>query len=155
MLIIGVLRNGLNLIGVSPFVQQVVIGLVIALAVASDTLQAAGNAKNFARTTGGTDRSELELFGRRRRSAANVLNGGNMLTIALLLRRRRAHSALASGSAAKEAKKLGLAVANLQANFFNQIKQSVEAYAKEKGIEVITVDAKGDRPTQVSQIQDL
>jgi ribose transport system substrate-binding protein len=46
-------------------------------------------------------------------------------------------------------------VANLQANFFNQIKQSVEAYAKEKGIEVITVDAKGDSATQVSQVQDL
>lgn len=56
---------------------------------------------------------------------------------------------------AKEAKKIGLAVANLQANFFNQIKQSVEAYGKEKGLEVITVDAKGDAATQVSQIQDL
>src|SRR5581483_6596955 len=30
VLIIGVLRNGLNLMGVSPFVQQVIIGLVIA-----------------------------------------------------------------------------------------------------------------------------
>ena len=56
---------------------------------------------------------------------------------------------------AQEAKKIGLAVANLQADFFNQIKQSVEAYAKEKGIEVITVDAKGDSATQVSQVQDL
>jgi ribose transport system substrate-binding protein len=56
---------------------------------------------------------------------------------------------------AKDAKKIGLAVANLQANFFNQIKQSVEAYGKEKGLEVITVDAKGDSATQVSQIQDL
>ncbi len=34
---IGVLRNGLNLVGVSPFVQQVVIGLVIVLAVALDS----------------------------------------------------------------------------------------------------------------------
>ncbi len=58
-------------------------------------------------------------------------------------------------AAAKEAKKIGLAVANLQADFFNQIKQSVEKYAKEKGIEVITVDAKGDSATQVSQVQDL
>ncbi len=33
---IGVLRNGLNLLGVSPFVQQVVIGVVIVLAVALD-----------------------------------------------------------------------------------------------------------------------
>ena len=56
---------------------------------------------------------------------------------------------------AQEVNRIGLAVANLQANFFNQIKQSVEAYAGEKGIEVITVDARGDSATQVSQVQDL
>ncbi len=39
ILIIGILRNGLNLIGVSPFLQQVVIGVVIALAVAADTFR--------------------------------------------------------------------------------------------------------------------
>lgn len=50
---------------------------------------------------------------------------------------------------------IGLAVANLQADFFNQIKQSVEAQAKTKNVEVITLDAKGDAATQVSQIQDL
>lgn len=37
VLIIGVLRNGLNLLNVSPFVQQVVIGMVIAVAVAAET----------------------------------------------------------------------------------------------------------------------
>lgn len=37
VLTIGVLRNGLNLLGVSPFVQQVVIGLVIVMAVAVDS----------------------------------------------------------------------------------------------------------------------
>lgn len=37
VLTIGVLRNGLNLLGVSPFVQQVVIGGVIILAVAVDS----------------------------------------------------------------------------------------------------------------------
>lgn len=64
--------------------------------------------------------------------------------------------ALTAGAAsAQEVERIGLAVANLQANFFNQIKQSVEAYAGEKGIEVITVDARGDGPTQVNQIQDL
>jgi ribose transport system substrate-binding protein len=61
----------------------------------------------------------------------------------------------AQAAQAKDAKLIGLAVANLQANFFNQIKQSVEAYAGEKGLKVITVDAKGDAATQVSQIQDL
>lgn len=60
------------------------------------------------------------------------------------------------GSAqAAEVKTLGLAVANLQANFFNQIKQSVEAEAAKQNIKVITVDAKGDGPTQVNQVQDL
>lgn len=39
VLIIGVLRNGLNLLGVSPFVQAVVIGAVIALAVAAEALK--------------------------------------------------------------------------------------------------------------------
>lgn len=74
---------------------------------------------------------------------------GMLLTTAAAL-------ALSFGAAeAKDVKKLGLAVANLQANFFNQIKQSVEAEAKAKGIDVVTVDAKGDGPTQVNQIQDL
>lgn len=54
-----------------------------------------------------------------------------------------------------QGKKIGLAVANLQAEFFNMIKQSVEAYGKEKGYTVVTVDAKGDATTQVNQIQDL
>jgi len=39
VLIIGFLRNGLNLLHVSPFIQQVVIGVVIALAVAADGLR--------------------------------------------------------------------------------------------------------------------
>jgi ribose transport system permease protein len=39
VLIIGVLRNGLNLLSVSPFIQQVVIGVVIALAVMVDVLR--------------------------------------------------------------------------------------------------------------------
>ncbi|MDI6835084.1 MAG: substrate-binding domain-containing protein, partial [Rhizobiaceae bacterium] len=59
------------------------------------------------------------------------------------------------GASAEEVKKIGLAVSNLQADYFNQIKIGVEAYAKEKGIEVITVDAKNDSATQVSQVQDL
>ncbi len=50
---------------------------------------------------------------------------------------------------------IGVAVANLQADFFNQIKQSTENYGKQLGVEIIAVDAKGDSATQVSQIQDL
>ena len=50
---------------------------------------------------------------------------------------------------------IGLAVANLQADFFNQIKQSVSREARGRGAEVIVVDAHGDSATQVNQIQDL
>jgi ribose transport system substrate-binding protein len=50
---------------------------------------------------------------------------------------------------------VGLAVANLQADFFNQIKQSVDAEAKAKGVKLIVADAKGDAATQVDQMQDL
>lgn len=39
VLIIGVLNNGLNLLGVSPFIQQIIIGLVIAGAVSTDVLR--------------------------------------------------------------------------------------------------------------------
>lgn len=58
-------------------------------------------------------------------------------------------------SSAQEKITVGLAVANLQADFFNQIKQSVDAEAKGKGVQLIVADAKGDAATQVDQIQDL
>lgn len=61
-------------------------------------------------------------------------------------------SALAQGVGIE---KIGLAVPNLQADFFNQIKLGVENYASKLGIEVIVVDAKNDTNTQVSQVQDL
>ncbi|TNF83408.1 sugar ABC transporter substrate-binding protein [Pseudomonas sp. ICMP22404] len=60
-----------------------------------------------------------------------------------------------TAQASAEGLTVGLAVANLQADFFNQIKQSVEAAGKEKGVKVITVDAQGNSATQVSQVQDL
>lgn len=43
VLIIGVLRNGLNLLAVSPFLQAVIIGLVIVLAVAAETFKQGRN----------------------------------------------------------------------------------------------------------------
>jgi ribose transport system substrate-binding protein len=50
---------------------------------------------------------------------------------------------------------IGLAVANLQADFFNQIKQSVVREAKAHDARVLVVDAHGDSATQVNQVQDL
>lgn len=66
-----------------------------------------------------------------------------------------AASAFAAQASAAGKVTIGLAVANLQADFFNQIKQSVEAAGKAKGVDIVTVDAKGDAATQVNQIQDL
>lgn len=60
-----------------------------------------------------------------------------------------------SACARSEGRTIGLAVANLQAEFFNMIKQSVETYGQANGYTVVTVDAKGDATTQVNQIQDL
>lgn len=68
-------------------------------------------------------------------------------------------TALTAASAASQAEvgieKIGLAVPNLQADFFNQIKLGVEDYAGKLGIEVIVADAKNDTATQVSQVQDF
>jgi ribose transport system permease protein len=41
--IIGVLRNGLNLIGVSPFIQKIIIGVVIVTSVFIDKVQRKGD----------------------------------------------------------------------------------------------------------------
>ena len=51
---------------------------------------------------------------------------------------------LGTATFAQEDVTLGLAVANLQADFFNQIRQSVEAEAAAQGVQVVTVDARGD-----------
>ena len=51
--------------------------------------------------------------------------------------------------------RVGLAVANLQADFFNQIKQSVTKEAAKQGVEVVVADARGDAATQVNQIEDF
>lgn len=70
-----------------------------------------------------------------------------------------AAAALTVGSTTLQAEvgieKIGLAVPNLQADFFNQIKLGVENYAGKLGIEVIVADAKNDTATQVSQVQDF
>lgn len=62
---------------------------------------------------------------------------------------------VAAPATANEIKKIGLAMPNLQADFFNQIKLGVENYTAELGIDLIVVDAKNDTATQVSQVQDM
>ena len=78
-----------------------------------------------------------------------------MKTILKALTLATALTVSAGPAQAKGVSKIGLAVPNLQADFFNQIKLGVEGYAAKLGIEVITVDAKNDTATQVNQVQDL
>lgn len=78
-----------------------------------------------------------------------------MKTILKALTLATALSVTAGSVLAEGVSKIGLAVPNLQADFFNQIKLGVEGYAAKLGIEVITVDAKNDTATQVNQVQDL
>jgi ribose transport system substrate-binding protein len=75
-----------------------------------------------------------------------------LLTITVAACGRGGDGAAAGGG---EERTIGLAVANLQADFFNQIKQSVDAEAKKKGVTVQVSDAGGDSATQVNQIQDF
>ena len=58
-------------------------------------------------------------------------------------------------SASPQQPVIGLAVANLQASFFNMIKQSVVKEGKAHHVKVITVDAHGDPAAQVHEVQDL
>ena len=91
VLIIGVLRNGLNLLGVSPFIQQVIIGVVIALAVAADTWRRRRDNENSPGRPGedGSVDPKLGTFGRergvRRRDRIDVSTEENMLTKRSLL----------------------------------------------------------------------
>ncbi|MCD8350565.1 MAG: sugar ABC transporter substrate-binding protein [Planctomycetaceae bacterium] len=50
---------------------------------------------------------------------------------------------------------IGLALANLQSDFFNQVRRGAEEQAAKRGVDLIVVEARGDATTQVDQIQDL
>ena len=149
MLIIGVLHNGLNLVGVSPFIQQVVIGVVIAVAVTMDTLRRRRAERHDAEGRG-TAAPGLQLQNPRE-GLREMAKAFATLAASVLA----GIGAAAWTASPAQAQQIGLAVANLQANFFNQIKQSVEAEGAAKNVPVTTVDAHGDSATQVNQIQDL
>lgn len=59
------------------------------------------------------------------------------------------------GATASSELTIGLALANQQADFFNQIRDAVVAAGEDAGAEVLIADAGGDADRQVSQIQDF
>ncbi|SES48826.1 ribose transport system permease protein [Streptomyces sp. yr375] len=147
-LILAVLRNGLNLLSVSAFWQQVVIGVVIALAVLLDTVRrkagsspgAAGAGGGFGGALGGGKGKQAATYG----LAAVV-------TVAIV----GATSFLHGGTSATANPKVGLALSTLNNPFFVQIQSGAKAEAKKLGVDLTVTDAQNDASQQANQLQNF
>ncbi|MFH9858388.1 substrate-binding domain-containing protein [Streptomyces sp. NPDC017202] len=139
-LILAVLRNGLNLLSVSAFWQQVVIGVVIALAVLLDTVRRKAGATPVAAGTGG---------GKGRQAATYGLAA--VVTVAVV----GATSFLHNGSSSTANPKVGLALSTLNNPFFVQIQSGAKAEAKKLGVDLTVTDAQNDASQQANQLQNF
>ncbi|MFF4903482.1 substrate-binding domain-containing protein [Streptomyces sp. NPDC001260] len=139
-LILAVLRNGLNLLNVSAFWQQVVIGVVIALAVLLDTLRRKAGATPLAAGTGGN-----------RTKQAGTYALAAVVTVALV----GATSFLHNGSSASASPKMGLSLSTLNNPFFVQIRSGAQAEAKKLGVDLTVTDAQNDASQQANQLQNF
>ncbi|MGA4997143.1 substrate-binding domain-containing protein [Streptomyces arboris] len=143
-LILAVLRNGLNLLSVSAFWQQVVIGVVIALAVLLDTLRrkAGSGAASSAGTAPGAP-------GSGRRGAFKF--AGAALAVALVV---GGVSYVNSGSSGGTTK-VGMSLSTLNNPFFVQMKDGAQAEARKAGIDLTVTDAQNDASQQANQLQNF
>ncbi|MER5430640.1 substrate-binding domain-containing protein [Streptomyces sp. NPDC002588] len=141
-LILAVLRNGLNLLNVSAFWQQVVIGVVIALAVLLDTVRRKAGATPTAAGAG--------LGGGRGRQAASY-GLAAVVTVAIV----GATSFLHGGSSSSSSPKVGLALSTLNNPFFVQIQSGAKAEAKKLGVDLSVTDAQNDASQQANQLQNF
>ncbi|MFD5200502.1 substrate-binding domain-containing protein [Streptomyces sp. NPDC058375] len=143
-LILAVLRNGLNLLSVSAFWQQVVIGVVIALAVLLDTLRrkAGSGAASSAGTAPGAP-------GSGRKGALKF--AGAALAVAVVV---GAVSFFNSGSSGGTTK-VGMSLSTLNNPFFVQMKEGAQAEAEKAGIDLTVTDAQNDASQQANQLQNF
>ncbi|GAB7108539.1 substrate-binding domain-containing protein [Streptomyces phaeofaciens JCM 4814] len=141
-LILAVLRNGLNLLNVSAFWQQVVIGVVIALAVLLDTVRRKAGAAPEAAGAGSGG-------GRGKQAATYGLAA--VVTVAVV----GATSFLHNGSSATANPKVGLALSTLNNPFFVQIQSGAKAEAKKLGVDLTVTDAQNDASQQANQLQNF
>ncbi|MFD9389659.1 substrate-binding domain-containing protein [Streptomyces sp. NPDC060000] len=141
-LILAVLRNGLNLLSVSAFWQQVVIGVVIALAVLLDTVRRKAGATPVAAGTGS---------GATRGRQAATYGLAAVVTVAVV----GATSFLHGGNAATTNPKVGLALSTLNNPFFVQIQSGAKAEAKKLGVDLTVTDAQNDASQQANQLQNF
>ncbi|MFG3245221.1 substrate-binding domain-containing protein [Streptomyces sp. NPDC048187] len=141
-LILAVLRNGLNLLSVSAFWQQVVIGVVIALAVLFDTLRRkAGAVTPAAGASGGGNRGKQAL--------TYVIAA--VVAVAVV----GATSLLHNGSSGGKDQKIGLSLSTLNNPFFVQIRNGAEEEAKKLGVDLTVTDAQNDASQQANQLQNF
>ncbi|MBX9399202.1 substrate-binding domain-containing protein [Streptomyces sp. TRM72054] len=140
-LILAVLRNGLNLLSVSAFWQQVVIGVVIALAVLLDTVRRKAGATPVGAGGGG---------GAKGRQAVTYLLAAVVAAAVV-----GATSLLHSGSSAAAQQKVGLSLSTLNNPFFVQIRAGAEAEAKKLGVDLTVTDAQNDASQQANQLQNF
>lgn len=141
-LILAVLRNGLNLLSVSAFWQQVVIGVVIALAVLLDTLR---------RRTGASPTASGAPDGGGRRKQAVTYLLAAVVAAAVV----GALSFLHNGSSEARAQKVGLSLSTLNNPFFVQIREGAQAEAKKQGLDLTVTDAQNDASQQANQLQNF
>ncbi|MGW7687690.1 ABC transporter permease/substrate-binding protein [Streptomyces asiaticus] len=147
-LILAVLRNGLNLLEVSAFWQQVVIGVVIALAVLLDTVRRRAGAGPGApgAAAGGPS-------GGGRKKAVNA--GKFALAAVVVAAIAIGASVWRSGSSGGASTKVGLSVSTLNNPFFVQLKAGAQEEAKRAGISLTVTDAQNDASQQANQIQNF
>ncbi|MFI8945177.1 substrate-binding domain-containing protein [Streptomyces sp. NPDC053750] len=140
-LILAVLRNGLNLLSVSAFWQQVVIGVVIALAVLFDTLRRKAGATVPAAGAGGGGKGKQAL--------TYVIAA--VVAVAVV----GATSLLHNGSSDGKTQKIGLSLSTLNNPFFVQIRAGAEEEAKKLGVDLTVTDAQNDASQQANQLQNF
>ncbi|MGJ5896832.1 ABC transporter permease/substrate-binding protein [Streptomyces niveiscabiei] len=139
-LILAVLRNGLNLLNVSAFWQQVVIGVVIALAVLLDTVRRkAGAAPTAIGAPGGGKGKQAATYG-----VAAVV------TVAVVGATSFLHNDSTSDN-----QKIGLSLSTLNNPFFVQIRSGAQAEAKKLGVDLTVTDAQNDASQQANQLQNF
>ncbi|MEU8978509.1 substrate-binding domain-containing protein [Streptomyces sp. NPDC058251] len=141
-LILAVLRNGLNLLSVSAFWQQVVIGVVIALAVLLDTVRRKAGATPVAAGAGTPG-------GKGRQAATYIIAA--VVAAAVV----GAMSFLHNGSSTSTTQKLGLSLSTLNNPFFVQIKAGAQQEAKKLGADLTVTDAQNDASQQANQLQNF
>lgn len=138
-LILAVLRNGLNLMSVSAFWQQVVIGVVIALAVLLDTLRRKAGA------TGGGAGS-----GSPRRRAVTYL-----LAAVVAIGLAASTTLLHKDSGGSGEKRIGLSLSTLNNPFFVQVRAGAQQEATRLGVKLTVTDAQNDASQQANQVQNF